>query len=222
MLTREEFLLRYRDAPHGVRAERVDGMVIMNSASVYRCHSRSLFSMTTLLALYEMRTSGVDGGTRQTTSIGGDEAGHGDHEVEPDSFLLIDGAHGGRVRFDDEGIMLGAPEFVVEVACSSAAYDLSKKRDLYEAAGVEEYLVVLPERGEMVLFRRPEAGAAFVPQRLVEGRIEVTPFPGLWLDAAAILTNDSVAALATLNAGLESPEHAAFVDELAARTSDDE
>lgn len=42
-------------------------------------------------------------------------------------------------------------------------------------------------------------------------------FPGLWLDAHALLEGDPARVLAALSEGLATPEHAAFVDALAAR-----
>jgi hypothetical protein len=36
-------------------------------------------------------------------------------------------------------------------------------------------------------------------------------FPGLWLDAGALLRGELKAVLATLRRGIESPEHAAFL-----------
>ena len=36
-------------------------------------------------------------------------------------------------------------------------------------------------------------------------------FPGLWLDAAALLRGDMKQMLAALRHGLDSPEHSAFV-----------
>ena len=40
-------------------------------------------------------------------------------------------------------------------------------------------------------------------------------FPGLWLNGQALLANESATILATLQQGLQSPEHAAFVKKLA-------
>jgi hypothetical protein len=42
-------------------------------------------------------------------------------------------------------------------------------------------------------------------------------FPGLWLDAPALLQGDGRQVMATLQQGLETPEHAAFVQQLQAR-----
>ncbi|GIK55042.1 MAG: hypothetical protein BroJett015_07050 [Chloroflexota bacterium] len=36
-------------------------------------------------------------------------------------------------------------------------------------------------------------------------------FPGLWLDVAALLQGNLTAVLATLQTGLQSPEHATFL-----------
>jgi hypothetical protein len=43
-------------------------------------------------------------------------------------------------------------------------------------------------------------------------------FPGLWLDPKAMLAGDLAAVSRTVQAGVASPEHAAFVQALAART----
>jgi hypothetical protein len=42
-------------------------------------------------------------------------------------------------------------------------------------------------------------------------------FPGLWLDPHALFDDDSERLFATLDRGLATPEHAAFVADLAAR-----
>jgi len=50
-----------------------------------------------------------------------------------------------------------------------------------------------------------------------DGLLKSETFPGLWLDAAAPLRRDLAAVLAALGRGLASPEHAAFVEKLAAQ-----
>jgi len=44
-----------------------------------------------------------------------------------------------------------------------------------------------------------------------EGLLKSGVFPGLWLDAAALLRGDLKAVLAALRRGLNSPHHAQFV-----------
>lgn len=46
---------------------------------------------------------------------------------------------------------------LVEVAVSSADYDLGEKALLYAQAGITDYWVVLPERNEIVVHREPTA-----------------------------------------------------------------
>lgn len=64
--------------------------------------------------------------------------------------------------------------------------------------------------------------------RLTEGHFVVVPlpadgihgsavFPGLWLDAAALLVGDLARVLAVLQQGIATAEHQAFVDELQRR-----
>ncbi len=49
-----------------------------------------------------------------------------------------------------------------------------------------------------------------------DGIIRSEVFPGLWLDPAAVLARDGARLVAVLQEGLASPEHAAFVERLAA------
>jgi Uma2 family endonuclease len=84
----------------------------------------------------------------------------------------------------------GVPEFAVEVAYSSRAYDLHQKLRVYERHGVKEYLDVFKS----------------------------TMFPGLWLNFHALLRNDLAAALKTVEAGKRSPEFKRFSASLRKRT----
>ena len=43
-----------------------------------------------------------------------------DNEPQPDAVLLIDARHGGTTRLSDDGYIEGAPEFVAEIAASTA------------------------------------------------------------------------------------------------------
>jgi hypothetical protein len=47
-----------------------------------------------------------------------------------------------------------------------------------------------------------------------DGIFRSEAFPGLWLEAAAMLGGDLKQVLATLQRGLATPEHAAFVQRL--------
>ena len=125
--------------------------------------------------------------------------------------------YSGRIRKWNEGKLLGgAPELIVEICASSAAYDLHAKYDLYEEAGVQEYVTVLLYESEIRWHRLGRNGY----QRVAAGRDGLWKskvFPGLWLDGAALLSGDLAAVLAVQQRGNASPEHAAFVKKLAKR-----
>jgi len=158
----------------------------------------------------------VTPGTRvrdNATAILGD-----DSEPQPDAALVIDSESGGQSSISEDGYATGPPELIVEVASSSESIDLHTKRRDYEQAGVLEYVVVVLRQRAVRWFvlrdgtyRDVEADA--------RGLFKSTGFPGLWLDAPALLRLDIRQVMATLQHGIETPEHAAFVQQLQARRS---
>jgi Uma2 family endonuclease len=100
----------------------------------------------------------------------------------------------------------------VEVASSTQAYDLHEKRRDYERYGVAEYLVLLLRESRAVWYARKGLVAPFteLPQD-GDHVIRSNVFPGLWLDAAALMRGDLKRVLEVLNMGLASPAHAAFI-----------
>ena len=60
-------------------------------------------------------------------------------------------------------------------------------------------------------YREAEADAS--------GMFKSTVFSGLWLDAQALLQGDGRLVMAMLQRGIETPEHAAFVQQLQSRRS---
>ncbi len=95
--------------------------------------------------------------------------------------FLVRGERLIRIAFDgdpvpDISVIIGGPfdyrgrhatpqdvALLVEVAVSSADYDLGGKALLYAQAGIPDYWVVLPDRGQIVVHREPsEAGYSSV------------------------------------------------------------
>ena len=139
----------------------------------------------------------------------------GNETPQPDEYLRILPEFGGRSR--NEGLYVGgSPELITEICVSSADYDLHEKLDLYERSGVLEYVAILMREQEIRWHRLSLKGYKLVapdPKMIWKSKV----FPGLWLDGKAMLANDAAKVLATLNKGLRSPEHAAFVKKLARR-----
>jgi Uma2 family endonuclease len=206
-LTRDEFERRYEVMPRGIKAELLEGLVHMPSPTRFRRHGRPHLHLITWLGYYESGTPGVEAGDNSTTRL------DIDNEPQPDAVLLIDPACGGQAHISADDYIEDAPEFVAEVAASSVSIDLHTKFHIYQRSGVREYLVwrVL-ERAVDWFVLRGRQYERLVPD--THGVLRSEVFPGLWLDTAALLRGDVAAVLATIQRGLASPEHQAFVTRL--------
>lgn len=211
-LSRAEFYPRWDAMPNLRRAERIDGVVFLQSKVCHAGHAHPHSQLVACLATYGLSTSGVevgDAGTIQT-----DE----DNDPQPDAFLLILPECGGQTRFTEDDYIEGAPEFIGEVSASSASRDLHQKLRMYERVGVREYLVWKTLEPEVVWHRAID-GRLDVVAPDDDGVYRSTAFPGQWLDAAALVAGRMDRVLTVLNEGLGTPSHAAFVAELQARRS---
>lgn len=135
------------------------------------------------------------------------------NEVQPDALLRLDTAQGGQSRVDEDDYIEGAPELVAEVAASSVSYDLHEKMNVYQRNRVQEYLVwqIYDNRLDWFEWREGQ----YVPlEPDAEGVIRSRVFPGLHLAVSALLAGDLAQVLATLQRGLQTEEHAAFVARL--------
>ena len=206
-LTREEFERRYATMPELNKAELIEGVVYMPSPVSLSDHGNPHFDVTGLLAVYRFATPGVIGGDNSTIRL------DSDNEPQPDALLMIDPKLGGQARIDPDGYISGAPEFVLEVAATSASYDLHDKLNAYRRNGVREYVVwrVLDDALDWHVLRD---GRYVLVQPDESGLNKSELLPGLWLHAEALLQRDLAKALQELQKGIASPEHATFVERL--------
>ena len=209
-LTAAEFERRFDAMPSLKKAELIKGVVFVASPVRHREHGRPHTHLLTWLGTYEARTPGVQSGAESSLRL--DNV----NELMPDALLFVESACGGQVRLNENGYVVGGPEFLGEVSASSTSMDLKSKFDVYCAHRVQEYLVwrVLDEEVDWFVrrgsrFRRHKADQDGIHRSRV--------FPGLWLDAAALVAGDLARVLDVLHAGLASPAHAAFVEELRSR-----
>lgn len=205
-LTRDEFERRYWTMPDVKKAELIEGVVYMPSPVSLQGHAAPHADFVTWLGHYRAFTDGVQAGDNGTLRL------DLDNEPQPDAFLRILPEWGGQTRTVDDYVE-GAPELVAEVAASSASYDLHDKLNAYRRNGVKEYVVwrvwdravdwfVL--RGGRYERAAPDAAGCY--------RSEA--FPGLWLDAAALLRGELARVIQVVQQGLESADHADFVKRL--------
>jgi len=206
-LTRDEFERRYRASP-GIRAELIEGTVIVASPVSETWHGMPHVLLSTWIGVYFASTPGVLVGDNSTVRL------DLDNEPQPDLYVRIHPDAGGQTTTSDESYTVGAPELVAEVAASSASIDLHAKLDAYRRNGVREYIVW--RTYDEALDWRVLRGSSFEPLATSDGVYKSEVFPGLWLDAAALQRRDMAQVLAVLQQGLASPEHHAFVERLKA------
>jgi Uma2 family endonuclease len=208
-LSREEFYRRWEAMPNLKHAERIEGIVYMQAAIRHVQHGGPHSHVVGWIVTYMAATPGTDSGDNSTLQI------DLDNDPQPDAFLRILPEFGGQSGTSDDGYVEGAPEFVIEVAASSASIDLGSKLESYRRSGVREYAVWTVMQKEVKWFRRHENRFELVaPDERGIQHSEV--FPGLRLDTGALVAGDIATVLADLQTGLATPEHAAFVDRLAA------
>ena len=199
-LTRAEFERRYANATHIRKAELIEGVVHVPSP-VSLAHGQCHANVMTWLGSYRAATPGLRLLDNTTVVL------DAENEVQPDAALCI--ANGGQTR-PMGAYVFGAPELVVEIAVSSASYDLHEKLRVYRRSGVQEYLV-LPTLEQQTIWYRLNEGRYDLVQPEADGIIRSQTFPGLWFHPERFWGDDPAGLLATLQAGLASPQHAAFV-----------
>jgi len=212
-LTRDEFERRYEAMPDIKKAELIEGTVYMPSPVRASGHGEPHAHLMTWLGTYAAATPGVRVADNATIRL------DLDNEPQPDGLLRIDEDAGGQSRISDDDYVEGPPEFIVEVAHSSAAYDLHDKKRAYRRNGVQEYLVWQIEEAQVDWFVL-EGGAYLSLSPDENGRIESRTFPGLVLDVDALLEENFNAVLAVLQEQTGTESHQAFVERLTHRDDD--
>jgi hypothetical protein len=201
---REEFHRRYETMPQIQRAELIEGVVYVPSPIRYKYHGRQHGYVLNWVGHYAAGTVGVDFGGNPSVFL--DDI----NEPQPDGVLFIHPEFGGQVKIDERGYIVGAPDLAAEVAASSVSYDLHAKLNAYARNGVREYIVwrVYEQAIDWLVLRQGQ----YEPlPPAADGILRSSIFPGLRLDAAAMLRGDLAAVLEVVQQGLRSPEHAQFV-----------
>lgn len=206
-LTRAEFERRYHRHPNLKKAELIEGIVYMPSPVNAAYHGNPHFDLIGWLALYRASVPGLFGSDNATLRL------DNINDPQPDALLYLDAAHGGRVRLDADGYLEGPVEFVLEVAASTASYDMNQKKATYARHGILEYLVVLTHERRVVWYGlRDGSYAELAPD--VAGIIHSEVFPGLWLNVPALWARDLAALLTTVQQGIATAEHQAYIESL--------
>lgn len=179
-LSRAEFHQRYAAHPEIKKAELIQGVVYMPSPVKIRKHGQPHYHLIVWLGMYEAKTPGVFGGDNCTIILSAD------NEVQPNIFLARED---GPTVINDDDYLEGAPELIIEVAASSASYDLHTKKRLYAQHGVREYIVAqtYEQRLDWFILRQGQY-ESLKPDE--QGILHSETFPGLRLDVAAFWAGD--------------------------------
>jgi Uma2 family endonuclease len=210
-LSRKEFLRRWEAHPEIKNAELIGGIVYMSSP-VTVAHGETEADVGGWLTVYKAATPGTACGHNTTSFLLGDTP-------QPDIYLRILRDYGGGSWIEGK-YLHGVPELLTEICRSSAAYDLHVKLELYQAAKIPEYLAILLHDQEIRWHILVDGHYRIMPPG-PDGIWRSPTFPGLWLDGQALLAGNLSLVLAKLQAGLASPEHQAFVEDLARRKARD-
>jgi Uma2 family endonuclease len=209
-LTRAEFERRYSARPDIKKAELIEGVVYVASPIRVERHGEPHSHVIVWLGNYCAASAGIR--LTDNSSLRLDL----DNEPQPDVAVWIDEPYGGGAYVGEDDYLEGAPELIAEVVGSSAAYDLHDKRNAYRRNRVQEYVVLLTTERRTVWYTWREGEYhELTPDE--QGILRSRVFPGLWFSPSHFWAGDLAGLLAVLQQGLATPEHAAFVQELAGR-----
>jgi len=203
-LTRLEFERRYYAMPHLKKAELIEGIVYMASPLRIKSHGEPHSYIITWLGTYIAFTPSVGLADNATVLI------DADNEPQPDALLRLE--NGGQSHINEDDYVVGAPELIVEIAASTASYDLHEKFKIYRRNQVQEYLVWRVYDGQFDWFKLNNEGEYIKLEPNENGIICSQIFPGLWLDQDALLTGNLAQVLTILHQGLNSIEHQNFLN----------
>jgi Uma2 family endonuclease len=192
------------------KAELIEGVVYVPSPVRLEQHGRPHAKIMAWLGMFWAATPETEIADNVTVRLGKHS------EVQPDAILYLSPEHGGGTRVTQDDYLEGTPELIIEIAASSAAYDLYDKKRVYARNGVREYLVVQIYEQRINWFIWDETTKKY--DSLVadnQGIFRSQVFPGLWLNTNAFWEEERTQLMATLQQGLQSPEYKAFQARLA-------
>ena len=168
----------------------MEGVVYVGSPVRAAAHGIPHSRVMIWLGYFRMRHDDIELADNATVYL------DGDNELQPDACLWR--ADPGGPRITQDGYIEGPPQMVVEVAASSASYDLHDKLRAYRRNGVLEYVVWRVLDSAIDWFRLQEGEYVRVKPD-ANGVTESSVFPGLRLNVAKMLADDIAGVLAEMD-----------------------
>src|ERR1017187_989602 len=207
-LTAAEFHRRYEGMPELKKAELINGVVYLGLTRTTIAQGSSQAALTCWLGYYHAYTPGTEGGRNPTLRFE-----FGENEPQPDDVLLLLPEYGGRSWTDENGYLVGAAELTAEISSSTVRRNPRARMDAFEQNGIVEYIVWRVEDQEIDWFIL-KRGKYQLLVKTKDGLYKSKVFPGLWLDAKAMIGGDMIKVLEVVQQGIASPEHRRFAAKL--------
>jgi hypothetical protein len=189
-LSAVEFMRRYEAMPGTRKAELIEGVVYMPSPVRAKSHGAPDNVIQFWLASYVMNYPELEAYTNTSILL------DAEYSLQPDAMLCTQPQEGARTWLDKNEYLCGSPEFVCEIAASSASVDLHEKYRAYRRAGVAEYLVWLTAEKRVHWFQLVDGD--YTEAKEQGGKMHSRIFPGLILDVKALLKLDRKKVIAAL------------------------
>jgi Uma2 family endonuclease len=168
-MTEEEFLAW---CPEGVRAEWVDGRVVIMSPENARHNDLAGFLNFVMRGFARQRSLGAVHCLNFAIRLGAQ------HRLRVPDLMFISKEKADLIH---PGYFEGAPDLVMEIVSpDSLSRDWREKYWEYEAAGVREYWVIDPQHERMEVYGLSSDGT-FQPIPEREGRVQSAVLPGFFL-----------------------------------------
>jgi len=189
-LTLHEFLRRWEAMPELKLAELIEGVVHMPSPVAVK-HGAPHAAAICWAVTYAALSVGVQAADNVTVLLDSENV------AQPD--VRIRRMEGGTSRVTESGYIAGAPELVMEIAHTTASYDLHEKLRVYRRTGVQEYAVWRVDDGAIDWWELVDGVYTPLPVD-ADGVCASRVYTGLVLNVPAMLAEDMSAVLGTLHA----------------------
>lgn len=211
-LTRGEFERRFDGLTGPIRAELIEGVVRLRPPVRWHNGACPTADVIGWLGCYAAATRGTDVGAHPSVRL------DAMNEPQPTAAMILSAGVGGQTRVSPDGFLEGGPELVAEVAAETDSIDLQTGFRVYGRNNVRECILWSLRDAAIDWFVLRNDRYNPLPLG-TDGAYRSETFSGLWLNAAALVRNDIPAVLQTLQQGLGSPEHAAFISQLQSRSA---
>ncbi|MCS7285276.1 MAG: Uma2 family endonuclease, partial [Hydrogenobacter thermophilus] len=158
----------YEALPEGSPYQLIEGELIMSPAPSPEHQRSSKRLFTKLYSLFEETKRGEV--FYAPIDVYLDE----ENAYQPDIVVVL---KDGKAKLTERGVE-GPPDMVIEILSPSTAYyDLTEKKEVYERVGVKEYWIVDPKRKAIEVYKNTEKGFELYSKVKGSGKVKSSVIP---------------------------------------------